>query len=184
MLFSIPKAATEATWARGINGFSTLGSATSPHCFHIWVVLPSKELVAAVSPHNIFVYRELYFTPEILLLVWSHWKPENWTATGVCWHNRNMIATRNKQIYFSFNFKRKTISVQFSHQLKKRQEVCLEEHIFCPKGLLEGASWVMNGMTRHAFCDKFHFRSSWKCSPLLLVGGTPELTTLFWPTPN
>lgn len=72
MLFSIPKSATEATWARGINGFSTLGSATSPHCFHIWVVLPSKELVAAVSPHNIFVYRELYFTPEILLLIWSH----------------------------------------------------------------------------------------------------------------
>lgn len=49
----------------------------SPHGFHIWVVLATEELVAAVSPHHVFVNRELHVTPELFVLIRSHRKPEN-----------------------------------------------------------------------------------------------------------
>lgn len=86
VIFRIPKAAAEAAWATGSSGVfymlsralcGTLRSDTSPHCFHIGVVFPSKELVAAVSPHNILIYCELHLAPEILLLIWRHGEPKS-----------------------------------------------------------------------------------------------------------
>lgn len=115
--------------------FGTLESDTSPHHFHIWVVLPSKELVAAVSPHDVFIYRELYFTPKILLFVRSHRKPENSAATGVGCQEKIMIATRNRKLYFNFSFQRKTIPVQSCLiTWKTDKQLCSEQQIFSPNG--------------------------------------------------
>lgn len=126
----------------------TLESDTSPHSFHIWVVLPSKELVAAVSPHHVFIHRELYFTPEVLLFLCSHGEPGNTAATAACCQERNMVETRNKKTYFSFRLQRKTTPGQsFLITWKTDTQVCPEQQCLSG-GLPEGASWAINGMTR------------------------------------
>lgn len=112
--------------------FKTLESGTSPHGLHIWVVLPSEELVAAVGPHDILVYRELHLAPEILLLIRSHGQPGNRAATAQGCQERNVIATMNKKPHFSLSLQRKAIRVpSFLSTRKTDQQVCPEQWIVC-----------------------------------------------------
>lgn len=95
------------------------------------------------------------------------------TARGS--QDRNGIATMNKKPHFSLSLQRKTIAVlSFLSTWKTDRQLCPGQGIVCPRGLLEGASWVRNRMTRCARCNK-HFRSIRLCSALPL--GTQHTRT-------
>lgn len=46
-----------------------------PHALHVWVVLPSEELVASIRPNHVFIHSELDIAPECSVLLGRHGEP-------------------------------------------------------------------------------------------------------------
>lgn len=43
-----------------------------PHDLHVWVILSSEEVVAAIRSDHVFIHRELDLSPEFAVLLGAH----------------------------------------------------------------------------------------------------------------